>query len=157
MKVFTGSIFTLIKHVLYSIAGAVFLFFILFYFLKNPLIVYGVPSLIGIYLIYSTLVSDNIKIIIKDEGFMEVYSGGKLKHSFCLANVEFESYIKTTVDSAGSDSDCRLTVIDKQSGNRETIDCSMLGPDKYCLLLEALGVGRSEEPVKVVTKVSVKK
>ena len=44
MKVFTGSIFTLIKHVLYSIAGAVFLFFILFYFLKNPLIVYGVPS-----------------------------------------------------------------------------------------------------------------
>lgn len=155
---FKSSLFTLFKHVIYSIAGSVFLFFILYYFVKNPFVTYGIPILVLLYLLYSTLFSDNIRVVIKkDEGFMEVYSCNKLLHSFCLANVEFESYIKTTVDSAGSDSDCRLTVIDKTNGNRETIDCSMLGPDTYSKLLAALGVGVCDEPIKVATKVSVKK
>lgn len=157
MKVFKSSIFTLLKHVLYSIAGAVFLFFILYYFFKNPLVVYGIPALMIVYLIYSTLVSDNLKLIIYDEGYLEIYSCNKLTHTFNLADVEFSSYIKTTVDSAGSDSDCSLIVTNKTTGDRETIDCSMLGVDRYSELLEALGVGQQDEPVKIVTKVSVKK
>lgn len=156
MKEYKSSIFTLLKHVIYSIAGGGVLCIILMCFTRNPLICYGIPLLVALYLIYSTLHEDNIKITL-DNDIMQVYRTKKLIHTFNLKKLVVETHVKTTIDTTGSDSDCTLTLINPETDERVMLDCSMLGLGTFERLKDDLNIVNEPEPIKVVTKVKNKR
>ena len=155
MKEYKSSVFTLLKHVVYSVAAGFVLCIIIMCFSNNPFICYGISFLVTLYLLYSTLHDDNIKITL-DNDIMQVYRFRKLLHTFKLKKLVVKTYVKTTIDSSGSDSDCTLIIINPETDEQVTLDCSMLGLDNFEKLKADLNVVNESEPVKVITTVKTK-
>ncbi len=147
-KEYKSSLFIIIKNIVYGIVGGAFAGFIATIWL-DPLYCILIGSGLGLLLIYFAVFGDNIKLVIEDDK-LYVYRFSKLKYEFNLEEVEINARIKTTYDSAGSDSDCTLNVV-KETGETVRVDCSMLGVTRFYRLLEDLKI-TDNVPTKVVTK-----
>jgi hypothetical protein len=129
--------------VLYGVAGGAVAALIASWFLDlTAAVVIG--AFLGLLIIYFTLFSDNIRIVVDGDDFT-VFRRGKVRHSFKLSEVGVHARIRTK----SGDSDCKLTVEDA-AGGKTYIDCSMLGASRFYRLLEALHVTDSE-PAEIKT------
>jgi hypothetical protein len=143
MLTFKSSIFILIKNVFYGVVGGAVAALIASYFLDLTIAI-AIGVVLGLLIIFFTLFSDNIKVVV-GEGDFTVFRRGKARYSFKLSEVGFHARIRTK----SGDSDCKLTV-EEANGNKTYIDCSMLGASRFYRLLDALHVTDSE-PTEIKT------
>ncbi len=145
MKIFKSNIFTKTKFVIYAICAGAFLSVVIRLFTDNNTIIYGLSTLGTLFWLVSGFTTNNITIRLDNET-MQVFCLNKLKKKYYLKSVDFDSYIRTVLDSTGSDSDCNLFITNKITNKRETLDCSMLGQNTYFKLIDALGLNKKPAP-----------
>lgn len=147
-KEYKSSLYIIIKNIIYGIFGGAFATFIASIWLELTYSI-AIGGTLGLLIIYFAVFGDNIRLLIDDEK-LRIYRFRKLKHEFDLNEVSFSARIKTTYDSAGSDSDCTLNVT-KKDGETVSIDCSMLGARRFYRLLDDLEINNGA-PTKLETK-----
>lgn len=144
MKIFKSNVWTKLKHVGYSVCIGAFVSILVRLITENSLIIYSVSIASCMFMLYTTLIGERIKVIL-DDNTMKVFVANKLKHKYNLNEVTFDSYIKNITDSTGSSSDCTLTIINNKTNEKEFLNCSMLGVHTYYKLIEALKINQSED------------
>lgn len=148
MKTFKSSVLIIVGNVLYGIIGSVVVAVLLSFFLM-PWLSIVIGAIVGLVIVYFAVVGDNVKLTVDDET-LTVYKGSRVKYNFDRSAVTMSAHIK----NVDGDSDCKLTVTNV-TGEETHIDCSMLGLNRFYLLLDALGVFKPE-PVAVKTRLIVK-
>ena len=113
----------------------------------------GIPAVVLIWSVYSAVFVDNIRAVVTDDGFLEVYQKNKQTYRFKISETPLSYSICSTTDDAGTDDDCRLIILNKDTCEEEDyIDFSMFGRDRFEEFVEYIGL-KTNEPLKVETKV----
>lgn len=148
MRTYTSSPFIIAKNIVFGLFGGAVAAWICTWFLaeRTALVIGGVIVLL---LVYFALIGDNYRLTLDDKQLC-VYRLGKLRHTFLLRMYGFSARIKTTYDGTGGDSDCHLIATSEDTGEVTRLDLSMLGKQRFMLLLADLGFD-ADAPKKLVT------
>lgn len=108
----------------------------------------------GILFLCCTLVTfmearTSIKI---SQDHLYIIKRGKLKHDFVISDCSFAAKTKTTTGIT-ADTECKLVVINA-NGSKRTIDCDLIGKQRFYELLNDLGFceGSSVKDLKTIRK-----
>lgn len=144
-KIYKPRLYKIILNIIYSILGAIVLFYLLTYFIRNINIIILISLIfivcyckVVIYNTYITLLIDNNKLIYKKRNKTKLYD---------ISKCEFSAKIVNT----NGDSECVLNIM-KEDGNIESIDCELIGYSQFNDLLHDLKItGDEAKPVKIKT------
>lgn len=140
MKEFKSNPLVIGKNIIFAVFGGILVAIIANFFLTSFLsVILGIVIFGAIS--YLALVSNNIKVVI-DGNKLTFYRGAKETHSFTISECSFHSLIQSSLE----DSSCDLTIKTPEDNYGVTIDCSMLGKNRYLQLLDALGFN-DQEPI----------
>ena len=142
MQVYKRSLWVMLKGLLMAPCTAVLVFFVLNMFVGNSLILYGVPVLVFIVLIYMALFSENIRFELDGDGTMRYFKKGKLKKTYKLEEYLLGYHSK----SDGTGHDISLRILHVESGEEESIDCSPIGARRFSDMYSSLKAHTNEEP-----------
>ena len=148
MQVYKRSIFGMLKGIIFAPCTAALIYFGLNFFMDDPKIIYGVPSLIFIALIYMAIFSENIRFELDSDGTMRYFKKGKLKHTYILEKCRVSYHSK----SDGTGRDITLHIVHIESGLDDSIDCSPLGSRKFNDMYARLKACIKEEPEILKTR-----
>lgn len=144
MKEFKSNPLVILKNVFFAVCGGFVLAIIANFFLSPTISkILGILAFLGGT--YVAVALDNIRIIIDGDNLI-LYRGKKETHRFIISECSFHSLIR----SSTGDSSCDLTIKTNENDYGTTIDCSMLGSNRYLQLLDALGFN-DQEPVNIST------
>lgn len=125
MVTYKRGAWSLIKSLGIAIIAPVALAFIIDWFTQNPLIVLGIPAVILVFLLFTSIFSENIKIEL-DGNTLRYYKRNKLKGEYDLLNSDIRLRTRTNM-SAGTSSREHYLYITPAGGSEDYIDCSPLG------------------------------
>lgn len=143
MQTYKRSTWNLIKGLVLTPFAAVFgviLILFLYQFIDlgaaSVYVLYGVPILLFVWMLYSTIFSENIRFELEPTGRCRYYVKGKLKHDWDLTRSQVGYYHKSS-SRVGSDHNISFTIQD-ETGRTEMIDCSPLGPTRFHAMFDEM-------------------
>ena len=142
MKTYRRSLWILFKGLLMAPCAAVLLYFILNIFTTSKLILYGIPSLAFLLLLYIVIFSENIRFELDDTGILRYFKRGKLKKTYVLEEYLFG--YRSRSDSTSTD--VTLNILHIESNTEESIDCSPIGPRQFSDMYDRVKSYTKEEP-----------
>lgn len=96
-------------------------------------LMYILPAIIFLLMLYNTFWGDNIRFEVTDTGQLEYYKRGKLRKSFNLKTADIGyHHVK---DSNGGTHSLRMRITDAE-GKTEILDCEALGSRKFHKMFE---------------------
>lgn len=133
MKVYKRNFISLIWSLILALFALLFINFIVYWFVTEKApnytwVFYVVLGLSSLYILYSTIFKENIKIEI-DSKFFKYYENNKLKEEIDLSKC---SYGYKIVDNSIID----LYLYEENQDKTKLLDCSPLGVNKFYDLLE---------------------
>lgn len=133
MKVYKRNFISLIWSLILALFALLFINFIVYWFVTEKApnytwVFYVVLALSSLYILYSTIFKENIKIEI-DSKFFKYYENNKLKEELDLSKC---SYGYKIVDNSIID----LYLYEENQDKTKLLDCSPLGVNKFYDLLE---------------------
>ena len=144
MITYKGSLWIVIRNLLYGIGGSSLVTLIASCFLEFK-IVFIIGAVVFSCFIYLALAGNSTNIVIKSEE-LSFYKQNKLKHRFNINKVDLYAKIRTQYGG----SDCFLIVIE-ENRNQIVINCSMLGKNRFRRLLSDLCMAELE-PIAIQIK-----
>lgn len=131
MKVYKRGAWSLTKSLGLAIAGPVLLALVLSWLFTNPLIVFGIPAAILLWLLYMSVFSENIRIEL-DGDLLRYFKSNKLKAEYYLP--ECSMRLKRLSRRSGATTDYHhylyITRLSGEQQGEESIDCTPLGYSK---------------------------
>ena len=144
---FKRGIWSLLKSLLVAVAAPVALFFVVSIFTEKSWLLYGIPSIAFVFLVYCAIFSENIRFIIEGNR-LEYYKRSKLEtYDLNLYDVGYRA--KTT---DGDPDHIYLYLTKKGEEDSISIDCTPLGLSKFYKMYELLETSSEKKVHKVQTK-----
>jgi hypothetical protein len=134
----------MVKGLVIAPCSAFVLYLVVSAFIQNAVILYGVPLLVFVILIYSALFGENIRFEV-DGGELRYYKRGKLKNSFQLAGCRV-GYRRKSETGLLASHDISLQIIQTENGEETFIDCSPIGPRQFERMYALMKSKTPEEP-----------
>ena len=133
MKVYKRNFLSLIWSLILALVALLFINFIVYWFVTEKApdytwVFYIVLVLSSIYLLYSSIFKENIKIELENKNF-KYYENNKLKEDIDLSKVFYGYKI---VDNSIVD----LYLYEDDQQTKKILDCSPLGVNKFYELIE---------------------
>ena len=144
---FKRGIWSFIKSLTVALVAPIALFFVVSIFTDNLLILAGLSALAFLFLIYSTIFSENIKFVIEGD-ILNYYKMSKLK-TYNLKDYVVGYNAKTT---DGDPDHIYLELVGKESGEELSIDCTALGLSKFYQMYELIESTSITKSTKIETK-----
>jgi len=142
MRIYKRSLWVMFKGLIMAPCAAAVVFFVLNFFVQDYLILFGIPGLIFLVLIYLAVISENIRFELDDLGKLRYYKKGRLKKEYVLA----EYLLGFNSRSDGTTTDITLLIINIKNGAEEHIDCSPIGERKFSDMYARVKKYTKEQP-----------
>lgn len=131
MKVYKRKLFSMIKGLVLAVAAAFAAYVIAGIFISNPTTVLVIALVILLWLLYSAVFSENIRIEL-DGGEFRFYKGARLKARFDLHNCAVRYQIRTEGGfPVTHDINLYITDMVKNPEDEMHIDCSPLSRGQF--------------------------
>lgn len=145
MFVYKRSLWVMIKGLIMAPFAGVVAVIILGFFVTNPLILYGVPVLASLVLVYMALFSENIRFELDRDGQLRYFKRGRLLHQFALAECA-AGYHRRSEGGFPPTHDITLQMIRLSDGEETAIDCSPIGLRRFEELYTEIKAHTGGEP-----------
>jgi hypothetical protein len=131
METYKRSAFELIKGIILAPFGGLFVFIVVRFFTRNPLIGWGLPVLAAAALIYMALFSEDIYFEIDDSGEFRYFKRRTLQKSLNLKSC-LVGYRRKSESGILGNHYITLRILDTEGDNEEyNVDCGPLGVNRF--------------------------